>query len=200
MPIAMSHDAMRHTLAEVFKHFDPSGKAQASHDMVLVGHSMGGVIARLMVSSSGDHLVDTLLATAQMTPAQRELLRTKGAPVLTFLPEPEVSRVVFIATPHRGTDVAGTRLGRWIGRLHPEPGQGRSVRPRRRRPADVTEGALPLDHRPRQGRWPAGKDRRRAGALLELAPAARGFGESDRVRAQRAGSYASHRRAAADPA
>ncbi|MFB5207289.1 hypothetical protein ABGA94_15855, partial [Stenotrophomonas sp. 3diitr2024] len=41
-----------------------------------------------------------------MTPAQRELLRTKGAPVLTFLPEPEVSRVVFIATPHRGTDVA----------------------------------------------------------------------------------------------
>ncbi len=30
MPIAMSHDAMRHTLDEVFKHFDPSGKAQAS--------------------------------------------------------------------------------------------------------------------------------------------------------------------------
>lgn len=117
MPIAMSHDAMRHTLSEVLKHFDPSGKAQASHDMVLVGHSMGGVIARLMISSSGDHLVDTLLETAQMTPAQRELLRTKGAPVLTFLPEPEVSRVVFIATPHRGTDVAGTRLGRWIGRL-----------------------------------------------------------------------------------
>lgn len=117
MPIAMSHDAMRHTLAEVLKHFDPSGKAQASRDMVLVGHSMGGVISRLMVSSSGDHLVDTLLATAQMTPAQRELLRTKGAPVLTFQPEPEVSRVVFIATPHRGTDVAGTRLGRWIGRL-----------------------------------------------------------------------------------
>ncbi len=117
MPIAMSHDAMRHTLSEVLKHFDPSGKAQASHDMVLVGHSMGGMIARLMISSSGDHLVDTLLETAQMTPAQRELLRTKGAPVLTFLPEPEVSRVVFIATPHRGTDVAGTRLGRWIGRL-----------------------------------------------------------------------------------
>ncbi|WP_295572011.1 alpha/beta fold hydrolase [uncultured Stenotrophomonas sp.] len=117
MPIAMSHDAMRRTLAEVLKHFDPSGKSQASHDMVLVGHSMGGVIARLMVSSSGDHLVDTLLATAQMTLAQRELLRTKGAPVLTFLPEPEVTRVVFIATPHRGTEVAGTRLGRWIGRL-----------------------------------------------------------------------------------
>jgi hypothetical protein len=34
----------------VLKHFDPSGKAQASHDMVLVGHSMGGVIARLMIS------------------------------------------------------------------------------------------------------------------------------------------------------
>lgn len=117
MPIALSHDAIRHTLADVMQHYDPSGRSAASHDMVLVGHSMGGMISRLMVSSSGDHLVDTLLATAQMSPAQRELLRTKGAPVLTFQPEPEVSRVVFIATPHRGTDVAGTRVGRWIGRV-----------------------------------------------------------------------------------
>jgi hypothetical protein len=123
-----------------------------------------------------------------MTPAQRELLRTRGAPVLTFLPEPEVSRVVFIATP-RGTDVAGTRLGRWIGRLVRLPltvledvatiandGQidrndGKhgyqmnsiqnldrtTLRPRGGRPADVAEGALPLDHRARQGRWAAGK-------------------------------------------
>ena len=117
MPIALSHDAIRRTLEDVMQHYDPSGKAVASHDMVLVGHSMGGVISRLMVSSSGDHLVDTLLATTQLSPAQRELLRTKGPPLLTFQPEPEISRVVFIATPHRGTDVAGTRLGRWIGRL-----------------------------------------------------------------------------------
>jgi len=117
MPIALSHDAIRHTLDDVMQHYDPAGKAQASHDMVVVAHSMGGVISRLLVSSSGDHLVDTLLATAKMSPRQRELLRTRGAPVLTFKPEPEISRVVFIATPHRGTDVAGTRLGRWIGRL-----------------------------------------------------------------------------------
>ncbi|PAM64244.1 hypothetical protein CEJ63_19840, partial [Acinetobacter baumannii] len=117
MPIALSHDDIRRILHDTLQHFDPSGQALASHDMVVVAHSMGGVISRLMVSSSGDHLVDTLLATAQMTPAQRELLRTKGAPVLTFQPEPEISRVVFIATPHRGTDVAGTRLGRWLGRF-----------------------------------------------------------------------------------
>jgi hypothetical protein len=28
-----------------------------------------------------------------------------------------VDRVVFIAAPHRGTDLAGSRLGRWIGRM-----------------------------------------------------------------------------------
>ncbi|WP_295517823.1 triacylglycerol lipase [uncultured Stenotrophomonas sp.] len=117
MPIALSHDAIRHTLDDVMQHYDPAGKAQASHDMVVVAHSMGGVISRLLVSSSGDHLVDTLLSTAKLSPRQRELLRTRGAPLLTFQPEPEISRVVFIATPHRGTDVAGTRLGRWIGRL-----------------------------------------------------------------------------------
>ncbi|MGE6332576.1 esterase/lipase family protein [Stenotrophomonas sp. NPDC077659] len=117
MPIALSHDAIRHTLDDVMQHYDPAGTAKASHDMVVVAHSMGGVISRLLVSSSGNHLVDTLLTTAKMSPRQRELLRTRGAPVLTFQPEPEISRVVFIATPHRGTDVAGTRLGRWIGRL-----------------------------------------------------------------------------------
>ncbi|WP_313139699.1 alpha/beta fold hydrolase [Stenotrophomonas sp.] len=117
MPIALSHDAIRHTLDDVLAHFDPAGKDVASHDMVVVAHSMGGVISRLLVSSSGDHLVQTLLDTAQMSPVQRELLRTRGAPLLNFQPEPEISRVVFIATPHRGTDVAGTRLGRWIGKF-----------------------------------------------------------------------------------
>lgn len=38
----MSHDAMRHTLDEVFKHFDPSGKARASHDMVWSGTAWVG--------------------------------------------------------------------------------------------------------------------------------------------------------------
>ena len=35
-------------------------------------------------------------------------------PMLRFEPFPHVSRAIFIATPHRGTSVAGGRLGRWM--------------------------------------------------------------------------------------
>lgn len=114
MPVGLSHDTMRRILEQTLQHFDPSGRASASRDMVLIGHSMGGVISRLMVSSSGgEGLVDTLMRTTPMNDA----LRARVSPLLTFEPLPEVSRVVFIATPHRGTNAAGTRLARWLGRF-----------------------------------------------------------------------------------
>ncbi len=116
MPIPVSHHAIRQTLADVLKYFDPQGTAPASRDMVLVGHSMGGVIARLMVSSTvGDGLWNRLFDGRALDDGRMQRLRERIGPMLHFEPEPEVDRAIFIASPHRGTDVAGSRLGRWIG-------------------------------------------------------------------------------------
>ncbi|GAB3090475.1 esterase/lipase family protein [Lysobacter terrae] len=117
MPIALNHEAIRQTLDDAMRHFDPSGGNRASRGMVIVGHSMGGIIARLMVSSSGDALWDHLVAEKIHDKTRLERIRQKVAPMLRFDPLPQVERVVFIATPHRGTDLAGSHLGRWIGRM-----------------------------------------------------------------------------------
>jgi pimeloyl-ACP methyl ester carboxylesterase len=117
MPIALNHEAIRQTLDDAMQHFDPRGENPASQGMVLVGHSMGGIIARLMVSSSGDSLWDRLVAEKVHDKTRLEQIRQRVAHILRFKPLPQVDRVVFIATPHRGTDLAGSRLGHWIGRM-----------------------------------------------------------------------------------
>src|SRR5690606_2862968 len=56
MPLALNQAAIRSIFTDTLQHFDPQGTARASHDTVVIGHSMGGVLARLLVSSSGDRL------------------------------------------------------------------------------------------------------------------------------------------------
>ncbi|MBB3342523.1 alpha/beta fold hydrolase [Luteimonas sp. RC10] len=117
MPIALNQAAIRRLVIDALAHVDPGGQAPASHDIVLVGHSMGGVIARLLVSSSGDALWNTFVQTREIEPARLARIRPRLEPMLRFEPLPQVGRAVFIAAPHRGTEVAGTRLGRWVSGL-----------------------------------------------------------------------------------
>lgn len=117
MPIGLNHEAIRQTLDDAMRNFDPGDSNRASRGMVIVGHSMGGIIARLMVSSSGDALWDSLVAGKVHDKARLDLIRRRTARILRFEPLPHVDRAVFIAAPHRGTDLAGSRLGRWIGRM-----------------------------------------------------------------------------------
>ncbi|MGQ5314542.1 esterase/lipase family protein [Xanthomonas arboricola pv. corylina] len=117
MVIPISHQRIREVLTATFAHFDPDGGDRASHDAILVGHSMGGVISRLLVSTSDykdwEPLIRDRGVSADMLPSVRQ----KVEPMLTFAPMPEFGTAVFIATPHRGTDVAGGRLGRWLAHL-----------------------------------------------------------------------------------
>lgn len=116
-PIALNHVQIRRTVDDALTHFDPDRRARASEDMVVVGHSMGGVIARLMVSSSGDALWDAMTADRDLAPGDLRRVQRRLSPLLRFEPMPQIERAIFIAAPHRGTDIAGTRAGRWISRL-----------------------------------------------------------------------------------
>lgn len=53
LPLALNNATIRNVIEQTLQHFDPDQTARASHDVVLVGHSMGGVLSRLMVSTSG---------------------------------------------------------------------------------------------------------------------------------------------------
>jgi len=116
-PLPLNNLAIREAVEQTIAHFDPTGKARASNDITLIGHSMGGVLSRLMVSSSEDKLWDALLASYPMQGAQQQRIEKRLAPYLRFEPLPQVSDAIFIASPHRGTDFANNRISRWVANL-----------------------------------------------------------------------------------
>jgi pimeloyl-ACP methyl ester carboxylesterase len=74
--------------------------------MVVIGHSMGGCISRLLLTDSGDQLWMKIFGQppdeVQLSPHVREYFRQE----LFFRHRPEVGRVIFIAAPLRGSDMA----------------------------------------------------------------------------------------------
>ncbi len=102
-PILVSAQELRQALYQAQKEFDPDGKNFYFNHMVVIGHSMGGILTRLMISSSDGSLWPEL--SHQKDPYLRSLV--------IFKPVPFISRVVFMATPHRGAIMAES----WVGRL-----------------------------------------------------------------------------------
>jgi pimeloyl-ACP methyl ester carboxylesterase len=94
---------LREELAETRNIFDPKHEQPELDQMVVVGHSMGGLVARLTSLDSGDRfwntVSDTPLAQVDASPAVKRLLGR----AYFFKPVPEVRRVVTIASPHRGS-------------------------------------------------------------------------------------------------
>jgi pimeloyl-ACP methyl ester carboxylesterase len=109
-PIALSSLRLREAVTTAVARLDPEGKDPALRQMILIGHSQGGLLVKMQVISSGDQLWNavsrTPLEELQLTDQTRDLFR-RG---LFVEPLPWVSRVIFICTPHRGSYVAGRRV------------------------------------------------------------------------------------------
>ena len=117
VPILVNLARIRQAVQLTLAHFDPAGELPASNGMVLIGHSMGGVLARLLVSSSDDVLWVTI--QNKYLPEGVDIVREDERlnRLLRFTPMPQVERAIFIASPHRGTPFASNRLSRWVANL-----------------------------------------------------------------------------------
>lgn len=94
--------------------FDKAAQTYPNHKpMVYVGHSMGGVIGRLMLIDTGNTVWNKSFRVppekTHLSKENRELL----ANTLIFSHRQDIGRAIFISAPHRGSKLA---MG-WVGRL-----------------------------------------------------------------------------------
>ena len=113
----MNNAAIRKAVTQTLQALDADGRNPASQDILLIGHSMGGILSRLMVSSSGDELWNAMLEKRKLSKDVQEKVREKMHDYMFFEPLPQVGRAVFIAAPHRGTPFADMSIARFIAGL-----------------------------------------------------------------------------------
>lgn len=97
---------LRRTLRAAVTALDPDGRDPALQQMVVIGHSQGGLLARLTAIESDERfwrgLSTRSIDELEVSDDTRALLRE----TFIFEPLPFVRRLVFLATPHRGSFVA----------------------------------------------------------------------------------------------
>lgn len=108
---------LRREILTVRSVVDPAQNDIALDQMVLVGHSMGGLLAKLQVSYSDDKLWRAISDVPLNDALNTGPIPDETVSAFLFQPVPHVKRVVYMATPHQGSNWTQQplgRLGRWL--------------------------------------------------------------------------------------
>jgi hypothetical protein len=112
-PVLFNALRLRQELEKTIHDVDPHGRDFATKHIVVLGHSMGGLSAHTLVSSSGEKLWNSLFVVPpQRLRGDKEVIR-RFADGLHFRCNRRVVRAIFVATPHRGSNLAES----WIGHI-----------------------------------------------------------------------------------
>jgi pimeloyl-ACP methyl ester carboxylesterase len=113
--------------------------------VVLIGHSMGGLLCRMQVTNSGRAIWNEVFGTEAQELYSRVPDDSRAKRALIFQANPAIKRVIFVATPHRGSSIASGGIGaiairlirlpfevleeipETIARTLGQPGQGRQT-------------------------------------------------------------------------
>jgi pimeloyl-ACP methyl ester carboxylesterase len=116
--------------------------------MVVIGHSMGGCITRLLITDTGNKIwMDIFGKPPEQVPLSPETKKLY-ADALIFKHRPEVGRVIFISSPLRGADMATNWIGRIGSSLVKAPGKLLTAGAEARKFATSQPGELKLKRIP----------------------------------------------------
>jgi pimeloyl-ACP methyl ester carboxylesterase len=116
-PVPYSAMLLRDALTDAVADLDPQGTDPALGQMIVIGHSQGGLLVKMTAIDSGSRIWDTIsrapLEDLDVTEPTRALLER----ALIVRPLPSVRRVIFIATPHRGSALTTGLVVSWLARF-----------------------------------------------------------------------------------
>jgi pimeloyl-ACP methyl ester carboxylesterase len=111
--IGWSAMLLRESLERAVTLLDPEGTDPGLRRMVVIGHSQGGLLTKMTVIDSESRFWDLAfkrpIETLDVSTETRDLLRR----IAFVTPLPFVKRVVFLATPHRGSSLTVGRFAEW---------------------------------------------------------------------------------------
>jgi pimeloyl-ACP methyl ester carboxylesterase len=126
-PFLQSGAALRQALRDMSAVYDPRGTDPSQQHLVLIGHSMGGLISKLQITYSGQVLWNRVasrpFSEVRATPQQLDTVYK----MFFFEPVPAVKRVVFVGTPHLGSFWAQSLYGRLGSSLVRMPRDGNEI-------------------------------------------------------------------------
>ncbi|OAI42711.1 hypothetical protein AYO41_00830 [Verrucomicrobia bacterium SCGC AG-212-E04] len=117
LAVPVSANLLRTDLVRTRREFDPNGDDPGMNNMVLIGHSMGGIISHMQVVDSGEDFRKAYFTKPieQLNVTEEYRARLKAG--LYFEHLPWIKRSVYVATPHRGAKLADLRIVRLLVRL-----------------------------------------------------------------------------------
>jgi pimeloyl-ACP methyl ester carboxylesterase len=105
-PFWISANDLRKDLVELRENLDPLRQNRTFDQMVVVGHSMGGLVSTMQTLNSGEDfwhiLSDRPFEELQADPE----VRGEVAKTVFFEPNPSIRRLITLGTPHRGSSFA----------------------------------------------------------------------------------------------
>ena len=101
--VASSAAELRDALRDKVAALDPQGKDPALQQMVVAGHSQGGLLTKFTAVDTGDSLVRALTGKDFTALDMPEESKVRVNRLLILKPLPFVKTVIFLSTPHRGS-------------------------------------------------------------------------------------------------
>jgi pimeloyl-ACP methyl ester carboxylesterase len=110
-PYPLSASVLRRRLDAINKHY-PNHQ-----EIVVIGHSMGGMISRTLITDSGMKLWNAIYdQPPEKMPFSAETRKVMSESLI-FKPRSDISRIIFASASHRGSNIASNFLGRLGSRI-----------------------------------------------------------------------------------
>jgi pimeloyl-ACP methyl ester carboxylesterase len=113
---------LRKNLDSIRADLDPRHQDPALDQLVLVGHSMGGLVSHLQTVAGGDDFWNLVSnEPIQQVKAEEPSVKEQLDEIFYFSPRMDVKRVIFIGTPHRGSKLSPSLPARLAQRFIRSP-------------------------------------------------------------------------------
>lgn len=117
-PIAYNADGLRQHLKKFQDFYDPEGNNPNMSNVLVIGHSMGGILSNSLIRNSGDTFSKEIFTkpideVEGLSDRQKAVLKQR----LIYQASPYISRTVYVAAPHRGSGFATNPIGHFTKKL-----------------------------------------------------------------------------------